>query len=206
MHRRAFLRLAAAPAGLCALSATLPASLRAAGTGAKAAAGAQSGAHAFTFETLERRDGLLRLSEFAGRPILLVNTASRCGFTPQYEGLQALWESRREAGLVVIGAPSRDFGRQEYRDGAKIRDFCRSRFAVDFPLTELVQVKGPDAHPFYRWAGARAKAQDLPSPRWNFHKYLIGPDGALAGAWDSAARPRDPEILAAIDALLPARG
>lgn len=197
MDRRAFLRrAAAAPLALAAAPAL----------GAAPAAPPPRGAHAFVFETLERRDGALPLSDFAGAPVLLVNTASRCGFTPQYEGLQALWESRRAGGLVVIGAPSRDFGRQEYADEGKIRDFCEARFAVDFPMTELVRVKGPGAHPFYRWAAAEAKRQDLPSPRWNFHKYLIAPDGALAGAWDSAVKPLDPELAAAVDALLPATG
>ncbi|MGG7565741.1 glutathione peroxidase [Rhodovulum sp. DZ06] len=170
---------------------------------AAAASADPAGAHGFSFATLERRDGTLALSEFAGRPLLVVNTASRCGFTPQYEGLQALWSSRKDRGLVVIGAPSRDFGRQEFEDEGKIRDFCEAQFEVDFPMTELVQVKGRGAHPFYRWAEAQAKAQDLPSPRWNFHKYLVGPDGRLAGAWDSEVKPRDPDILAAIDALLP---
>ena len=191
MDRRAFLRrAAAAPLALAAGPAI-------------AAAPPPRGAHAFAFETLERRDGVLPLSGYAGGPVLVVNTASRCGFTPQYEGLQALWDSRRARGLVVIGAPSRDFGRQEYEDEGKIRDFCEARFAVDFPMTELVQVKGPDAHPFYRWAAAEAKRMDLPLPRWNFHKYLIAPDGALAGAWDSAVKPLDADLVAALDSLLP---
>ena len=186
MDRRAFLSLAAA-----------------APLAAHPALAAAPGAHAFAFETLERRDGRLPLSDFAGRAVLVVNTASHCGFTPQYEGLQALWEARRGDGLTVIGAPSRDFGGQDYADEGKIRDFCESRFAVDFPLTELVKVTGPQAHPFYRWAGAEAQRRGLPRPRWNFHKYLIAPDGALAGAWPSAVTPRDPRIRAAIDALLP---
>lgn len=190
MDRRSFLVAAAALAAVPA----------APGLGAaRAASGA--GAHAFGFAALEAASGRIDLAEFAGRPVLLVNTASRCGFTHQYEGLQTLWETYRDRGLVVIGAPSRDFGRQEFADADKIRDFCEVNFGIDFPMTELVSVKGRDAHPFYTWA--REAAPDLPAPRWNFHKYLIGPDGRLAGAWGSSTPPDAPDLRAAIEALLP---
>lgn len=197
MHRRDILRRGAA---LVALAG--PAAL------ARAARATGANAHAFSFETLERRDGTLSLAEFAGRPVLVVNTASSCGFTPQYEGLEKLWQTYRDRGLMVIGAPSRDFGRQEFNDEGKIRDFCETTFAVDFPLTELVKVKGPEAHPFYRWAerAAREDGRDLPTPRWNFHKYLIGPDGTLAAAWDTAVEPSDRDIARRIEALLPKAG
>jgi len=183
MDRRRFLTLAAA-------TGFAPAALRA----------TPQGAHAFDFASIG--GGRLALSDYAGRPILVVNTASRCAFTGQYEALQALWDAQRDRGLVVIGAPSRDFGRQEYEDEAAIKDFCEVNFAIDFPMTELVRVKGPSAHPFYAWARDAGRAQDLPSPRWNFHKYLIAPDGRLAGAWGSATPPDHPEILAAVEALL----
>lgn len=176
------------------------------GAGALAAprmARAGVSAHGFGFASLGQPDGKLRLSDYAGRPVLVVNTASRCGFTPQYDGLQALWDRYRDRGLVVIGAPSRDFGRQEFEDSARIKDFCEVNFAIDFPMTELVRVKGADAHPFYAWARGAAAAADLPAPRWNFHKYLVGPNGTLAGAWDSATPPEAPEISRAIEALLP---
>ncbi|MFT6774703.1 MAG: glutathione peroxidase [Paracoccaceae bacterium] len=182
---------------LAAFAAMAPAMAHAANT--------KGSAFDFSFETLERRGGLLPLAEFQGSPTLVVNTASKCGFTPQYEGLQALWSTYKDRGLTVIGAPSRDFGGQEFTDEAKIADFCATTYAVDFPLTELVKVKGPDAHPFYRWARSQAEAQKLPTPRWNFHKYLIGPDGALAGAWSTQITPQDPRILAAIEALVPAK-
>ncbi|MEM6440817.1 MAG: glutathione peroxidase [Pseudomonadota bacterium] len=165
-----------------------------------AASAARAEAHGFRFASLDVEDGELALADFAGRPILIVNTASRCAFTPQYEALQALWEGYRDRGLVVIGAPSRDFGRQEYADAEKIKEFCEVNFSIDFPMTNLIKVKGPDAHPFYKWA----HASDLPSPRWNFHKYLLDGQGRLVGAWSSDVAPTDPEILLAIDPLLPA--
>ena len=160
-----------------------------------------AGAHAFVFDSIE--GGVFEMAAYAGRPILVVNTASRCAFTPQYDALQALWDAQRNKGLVVLGAPSRDFGRQEYEDSAKIKEFCSVNFAIDFPMTELVRVKGEAAHPFYAWARDEARRRDLPTPRWNFHKYLVGPDGSLAGAWGSNTPPDHPEILAAVRKLLP---
>ncbi|MDF2232988.1 glutathione peroxidase [Albimonas sp. CAU 1670] len=187
IHRRRFFALGAG-------ALALPHMARAAG----------ATAHAFVFEPLEGAGQRIALADYAGRPVLVVNTASRCGFTPQYDGLQALWETYRERGLVVVGAPSRDFGRQEYEDEGAIKDFCEVNFAIDFPMSGLVRVKGPQAHPFYAWAAAEGRGRDLPAPRWNFHKYLIGPDGGLAGAWDSAVDPQSAELTETIEALLPA--
>lgn len=177
------------------------------GAGALAApklARAAANAHGFRFEALADPSGEIRLGDYAGRPVMVVNTASRCGFTPQYDGLQALWSRYRDRGFVLVGAPSRDFGRQEFEDAGKIKAFCEVNFAIDFPMTEPVRVKGADAHPFYAWAREAAAAADLPAPRWNFHKYLLGPDGRLADAWDSATPPEAPEIARAVEALLPA--
>jgi glutathione peroxidase len=202
MIRRTFLQLAGASA--LAAPIILPAITRAADPAVARAAG-PAGAFAFSFETLERKTGAIALAEFAGRPTLVVNTASKCGFAPQYAGLEALWRTYGARGLTVVGAPSRDFGAQEYSDEAKIAAFCATTYAVEFPLTELVKVKGPDAHPFYLWARGEAERRDLPTPRWNFHKYLIGPDGALAAAWGTSTVPRDAKIVAAIEALLPAK-
>lgn len=133
-----------------------------------------------------------------------MNTASKCGFTPQYAGLQKLWETYRDRGLMVIGTPSADFGGQEYSDPTKIRNFCEMTYAVDFPLTEPLHVRGPDAHPFWAWARETgdARTPPLPAPGWNFHKYLIGPDGALEAAFDTRVPPEDPRIAAAVEALL----
>lgn len=160
---------------------------------------AESGAHAFSFTAIE--GGPMPMAQFAGRAVLLVNTASFCGFTPQFDGLQALWARYRDRGLVVLGTPSRDFGGQDYASGAQARDFCEGAYGVDFPMTELVRVRGADAHPLYRWAAGRLGPAG--APQWNFHKILIGPDGRALAGFGSGARPDDPALIAAIEAALP---
>lgn len=157
------------------------------------------GAHAFTFNSIDGRP--LSLGDFAGKAVLVVNTASQCGFTPQYEELQALWEEYRGRGLVVLGVPSNDFGGQEPGSEAEIKQFCTANFAIDFPMTAKQRVKGPEAHPFYAWAGERAGM--LGRPRWNFHKYLIGPDGSFAGWFASTTAPSAGRLRAAVEAALP---
>ncbi|MFM2045864.1 MAG: hypothetical protein RLY86_4440 [Pseudomonadota bacterium] len=181
---------------LIRLIVVLTAGVAAMSAHASAASGAPSGAHQFTFHRIEGGD--LPLSDYAGKAVLVVNTASLCGFTPQYKGLQTLWEMYRDKGLVVLGVPSNDFGGQEAGTEAQIQEFCAVTFAVDFPMTGKSVVKGDDAHPFYRWAAAEKGA-----PRWNFHKYLIGPDGALVGAYGSHTAPDSPELRRAVEAVLP---
>ena len=135
-----------------------------------------------------------------GHPVLVVNTASFCGYTPQYRDLEALWQKYRDRGLVVVGVPSNDFGAQEPGSAAEIKSFCETNYAIDFPLTEKYRVIGDSAHPFYRWV-AETLGEGA-APRWNFHKYLIDPDGELAGAWPSSVRPGDPAITGKIDKML----
>ena len=156
-------------------------------------------AHDFAFTGID--GGALPLSAWAGHPVLVVNTASYCGYTPQYRDLEALWQEYRDKGLVVLGVPSNDFGQQEPGSAAEIKKFCETNYEVDFPLTEKNRVIGRDAHPFYRWAAAIAG--EAGTPRWNFHKYLIGPDGQLAGAWPTQVRPGDAAITSEIESLLP---
>lgn len=153
-------------------------------------------AHAFSFSGIE--GGRIDLAEFAGRPILVVNTASRCGFTGQLAGLQSLHERFGPRGLAVIGVPSNDF-RQELEDNAAVAAFCQSRFGVTFPMAEISSVRGAGAHPFYRWA---ARERPGEAPRWNFHKYLIGPDGRIAASFATTTDPTDPRVLAAIERAL----
>lgn len=141
--------------------------------------------------------GELRLKDFAGKAVLLVNTASECGFTPQYRDLEALWRERKDKGLVVLGVPSNDFGAQEPGTNEQVRAFCEKRFAVTFPLAAKQKVTGAGAHPLYRWIAA--ELGEGAAPRWNFHKYLIGPGGEIAGAWPSKVGPQSPEIAKAID-------
>lgn len=157
-------------------------------------------ADAYQFEFAALDGGTLPLSAWRGRPVLVVNTASFCGYTPQYRDLEALWRRYREQGLVVLGVPSNDFGAQEPGTPAEIRQFCETNYQVGFPLTEKVRVVGGAAHPFYRWVAATLG--EAGAPRWNFHKYLIGPDGQLAGAWPSQVRPGDPAITQEIESAL----
>lgn len=156
--------------------------------------------NAYRFEFTAIDGGALPLSAWAGHPVLVVNTASFCGYTPQYRDLEALWKQYRDKGLVVLGVPSNDFGAQEPGSAAEIKQFCETNYDVDFPLTEKYRVIGADAHPFYRWVAATLG--EGAAPRWNFHKYLIAPDGALAGAWPSSVRPGDAAITGEIDTLL----
>jgi glutathione peroxidase len=156
-------------------------------------------AYQFEFKSLDGGEEL-PLSAWRGRPVLVVNVASYCGYTPQYRDLEALWQRYRDKGLVVLGVPSNDFGQQEPGTAAEIRSFCDTRYQVDFPLTEKVRAIGGGAHPFYRWVAATLGEGG--APRWNFHKYLIGPDGQLAGAWPSQVRPGDAAITSEIDKAL----
>jgi glutathione peroxidase len=152
-------------------------------------------AHDFTFRGID--GGTLPLSAWRGKPVLIVNTASECGFTPQYADLQKLWQRYRDRGFVLLGVPSNDFGGQEPGEAAEIKEFCTKNYGVDFPLAAKEPVTGAGAHPFYRWI-----AQEGGAPRWNFHKYLIAPDGTLAGAWSSRVAPDDGAITSAIEAAL----
>jgi glutathione peroxidase len=151
-------------------------------------------AYAFSFKGLD--GGAILLAEHAGHPVMVVNTASLCGYTPQYAGLQALWTRYRPRGLLVLGVPSNDFGGQEPGGPNDIHATAQGEYHVTFPLTEKVTVKGPNAHPFYKWA-AQIRPQD--APRWNFHKYLVGRDGTLVAGFASAVEPTDPKIIAAIE-------
>ncbi len=154
-------------------------------------------AHDFSFTTIDGAP--LPLEQFRGKPVLVVNTASQCGYTSQYADLEALWRKYRDLGLTVIGVPSNDFGRQEPGAEAEIKEFCNKNYGVDFPMTSKEQVKGGDAHPFYRWAAAQ---QGPTEPAWNFHKLLIGPYGEIAGTWPAQVKPLDRSITETIENFL----
>lgn len=136
----------------------------------------------------------------SGKAVLLVNTASACGFTGQYAGLQSLWEQHRGSGLVVLGVPSNDFGGQDPKPNAEIAGFCQARFGVTFPLLAKQVVSGEDAHPLYRWA--RGAAGRGGAPAWNFHKYLIGRDGRLRAWYPSLVGPASPRLALAISSAI----
>jgi glutathione peroxidase len=161
----------------------------------------KTGMRAFDFEFTSIDGTPLRLGEFAGRPMLVVNTASFCGYTPQYEGLEALWRAYKDKGLVLVGVPSDDFGNQEPGTNAQIKQFCEG-FDVSFPLAEKNVVTGAKAHPFYRWLAGELGEGAL--PRWNFFKYLIGRDGMPRAAWPSRVEPMSAEMRKAIDEALAA--
>jgi glutathione peroxidase len=179
--------LAAATLGLAATAGLV-------GRVAPARAGGGT-AHDFAFPGIA--GGEVRLADYAGKAVLVVNTASRCGFTGQYEGLQALWERYRDRGLVVLGVPSDDFN-QELSSEAAVKDFCEATYAIDFPMTAITAVKGRDAHPFYAWAARQAGA-----PRWNFHKYLVGPDGRMVESFATSTEPTAGRLTAAVERALP---
>lgn len=141
----------------------------------------------------------LPLRAFAGQPLLLVNTASRCGFTDQYADLQRVWERYRDRGLVVVGMPSGDFN-QELGDAAAIQEFCEVEFGIDFPLTDKLATRGTDQHPFFAEVERQLGAEAL--PRWNFHKYLVDREGRLVESWPSRIRPDSSAVHSAIEAVL----
>lgn len=143
----------------------------------------------------------LPLADYRGKAVLVVNTASQCGFTPQYKGLEELAEKYRERGLVVLGVPSNDFGGQEPGSSGEIKQFCDLTYHIQFPLTEKTKVVGEGAHPFYRWAAGAFGP--LAKPRWNFHKYLIGPDGRLVDWFSTVTKPDSSRIIKAVEAVLP---
>jgi glutathione peroxidase len=143
----------------------------------------------------------LDLSSFRGHPTLIVNTASKCGFTPQYAGLQALWDGYRERGLQMLGCPSADFAGQEYDDAEQIGAFCEKNYGVSFPLTEKVSVR---ADPVALWDELSRQPNSAP-PVWNFTKYLVGADGRLIARWPTKTKPQDPRVIAAIDSALGGR-
>jgi len=160
---------------------------------AQGAAMSKISAYAFSFPALSGGD--IRLAEFTGRPLLVVNTASQCGYTPQYAGLQELWDEFRDRGLVIIGVPSNDFGGQEPGGSKEIAETAREHYGVTFPIAGKVVVKGPSAHPFYKWA---AEARPKEVPRWNFHKYLVGREGYISEVFAESVEPTDTRVKTAI--------
>jgi glutathione peroxidase len=150
-------------------------------------------AYGFSFPALDGDD--IKLADFAGKPFMVVNTASLCGYTPQYAGLQELWTEFHGRGFAVIGVPSNDFGGQEPGGSKEIAETAQHQYGVTFPIAAKTVVKGANAHPFYKWA-AEARPKDL--PRWNFHKYLIGRDGYIAEVFPESVEPADTRIKTAI--------
>jgi glutathione peroxidase len=154
--------------------------------------------HDFTLTGLDGK--LMPMEQFKGKAVLVVNTASECGYTPQYEGLEKLWTTYRAKGLVIVGVPSNDFGAQEPGSAEEIATFCKINYGVTFPLADKSVVKGADAIPLYKWAGE--KAGMVGRPKWNFHKYLFGKDGRFIDWFSTATTPTGPKITKAVEAAL----
>ena len=153
-------------------------------------------AYDFSFQSIDGTP--MKLSDWRGKVLLVVNTASFCGFTKQYAGLQELWSTYEDKGLIVLGVPSNDFGGQEPKDEGEIKKFCQGAFGVTFPLTQKQVVTGDGAHPFYVWAAGAGGGP----PAWNFHKYLIGKDGRMLRAFSSRVTPSSAELTEAIEQAL----
>ena len=155
----------------------------------------KTSAYNFHFQSID--GGKLKLSSFKGKVILIVNTASFCGYTKQYFGLQKLWERYKSRGLVVLGTPSNDFGSQEPGSRQEIKEFCEVNFGINFPMTNKVKVRSRPQHPFYRWA--LSQSSKFTKPGWNFHKYLISFDGLLVGSFPSNIGPKSNKMINAIE-------
>ena len=154
-------------------------------------------AYSFSFKKLGSLQPL-ELESFRGKVLLVVNTASRCGYTPQYSALEALYEKYKDQGFVILGVPSNDFGAQEPGTEQEIASFCKLNYGVSFPMAGKEVVSGANAHPFYSWASAESGM----APKWNFHKYLIGKNGKLIGAFPSGDDPLSGKVEDAVQTAL----
>ena len=147
-------------------------------------------AYEFQFKSLE--GGSIKLSDYKNKVIVLVNVASRCGFTKQYDDLQKLWNNYQDKNLIVIGVPTNDF-KQEPASNADIKDFCEQNFNINFPMTEKISVLGKDAHPFYKWA--KNNYGNKAVPKWNFHKIIIGRNGKVVDTFASITNPSSKRFI-----------
>ncbi len=157
---------------------------------------AQEGAAVEEFRFRSIDGGEIGFADWEG-PVLVANTASLCGFTPQLGDLQKLWDSYEDRGLVVLAVPSDDFN-QEYATEQEVKDYCELNYDLDLPMTAISHVRGEEALPFFQWL---REAQGF-EPQWNFNKVLIGADGTVLGTWGSGESPTGPEITGAIEAAL----
>ncbi len=148
-----------------------------------------------TFPSID--GGTLSIEDWRGQPVLVVNTASQCGFTYQYDGLQALYDRYRADGLVVLAVPSDDFN-QELNSAEEVKEFCEINFDLDLPMTDISHVRGAKAHPFYQ----QVRAETGFTPKWNFNKVLLSPEGDVVNAWGSSVKPGSSEITGEIEKLL----
>ena len=153
--------------------------------------------HDFTIESISGDE--INLDGFKNKVVLLVNTASQCGFTPQYAGLQKIYDRYKDEGFVVLGVPSDDFN-QELPNNTEVQKFCEIRYGVNFPLTSIQKIKGQEAHPLYKWISSEMSV--IAQPRWNFHKYLIGKNGDIINWYSSMTSPTSDSLVLEIETAL----
>ncbi len=163
----------------------------------KVTAGNNGTAYDYEFNGID--GDLIKLSQYKGKIIVIVNVASRCGYTPQYEDLQTLWSKYKSKNLVVLGIPTNNF-RQEPGNNKEIKDFCETNFGINFPMTEKINVIGNDSHPFYKWARKDYGIGAI--PKWNFHKIIIGKDGKVAETFSSITKPSSKKFIKVIEDLI----
>lgn len=157
--------------------------------------------HEFEVKTIDGK--AQKLGDFAGKVLLVVNVASKCGLTPHYKGLQALYEERKDNGFAVLGFPCNQFGAQEPGSDAEVKSFCTSKYDVDFPLFSKIDVNGAARAPLYAWLTAEATTPDGPGDiAWNFAKFVVGKDGRVVARFNPRVEPSDPTLRRAIDAAL----
>ncbi len=150
--------------------------------------------HDFTIESITGDE--IKLSDYQNKVVLLVNTASQCGFTPQYAGLQKIYDRYKDESFVVLGVPSNDFN-QELPKNADVKKFCEIRYGVNFPMTSIQKIRGDNAHPLYKWISSSVSV--IAQPRWNFHKYLIGKDGKIINWYSSMTSPTSEGFLRQVE-------
>jgi len=155
-------------------------------------------AYDFTFNSLDGSE--INLSEYKNKVIVVVNVASQCGFTNQYEDMQKVWDTYKKKGLIIIGIPSNDFGNQEPGNNKEIKTFCETSFGITFPMTEKVSVKGENAHPFYIWAMESFGKSAI--PKWNFHKIIIDRNGNVAETFSSFTNPTSKRFIKVLNNLI----
>ena len=155
-------------------------------------------AYDFKFNDLDGT--ILNLSEYKNKILIVVNVASQCGFTSQYEDMQKVWENYQSKGVIMLGVPSNDFGKQEPGSNEDIKNFCEAKFGISFPMTEKVIVKGDNAHPFYLWAKKNYGKKAV--PKWNFHKIIINKNGKIAETFSSITNPSSQKFIKALERLI----
>ena len=154
-------------------------------------------AYDFNFKDIEGKN--IKLSDFKNKVIVVVNVASRCGFTNQYDDLQTLWTTYQNKGLIIVGVPTNDF-KQEPGSNSDIKNFCETNFNISFPMTEKINVVGSNSHPFFKWA--KENYGKAAVPKWNFHKIIIGRDGKIADTFSSITNPSSKRFINSIDNII----